>query len=137
MLLGECVHVDARSSVYETEPVGFADQPPFWNMAVRVTTVLPPEALLNELIAIEKTMGRERTFRNAPRIIDLDILLFGDVVYETDQLTIPHPRMNKRAFVLMPLTELDAALRDPRSGERFADVLAGGIFEKVEVVGSL
>ena len=129
--------VDAVSSVYETDPVGYADQPRFWNMAARVRTSLSAEALLAELIRIEQEMGRERTFRNAPRIIDLDILLYGDVVRDVGGLTIPHPRMHERAFVLMPLVELDAELIDPRTGEGYADILARGEFERAELIGPL
>ena len=106
-------------------------------MAARVVTSLSPEALLAELIRIEQEMGRERTFRNAPRIIDLDILLYGDVVHDAAGVTIPHPRMRERAFVLMPLVELDALLRHPVSGELLQEILARGRFERAEVIDKL
>lgn len=106
-------------------------------MAARVRTSLSAQALLAELVRIEQEMGRERTFRNAPRIIDLDILLYGDVVHDVAGLTLPHPRMHERAFVLLPLVELDAGLIDPRSGRKFSDILARGEFERAELIGAL
>lgn len=125
-----------ESGVYETEPVGYADQRSFWNMVVKITTSLTPHELLARLIGVEETLGRQRTFRNAPRIIDLDILLFGDVVLNEAGIELPHPRMTERAFVLRPLVELDPGLVHPVSGERFADILAHGSFEKVERLGT-
>lgn len=124
--------VEAASAVYETDPVGFADQPRFWNMVLRARTKLPPAALLAQLLAIEERMGRQRDFRNAPRIIDLDILLYDDVVLDVAGLTIPHPRMTERAFVLKPLLELAPELTHPITGERFADILQRGTFEHAE-----
>ena len=124
--------VEAASPIYETDPVGFADQPRFWNMVLRVRTSLPPEALLGELLAIEERMGRQRDFRNAPRIIDLDILLYDDVVLDVAGITLPHPRMTERAFVLKPLLELAPELVHPITGERFADIYRRGRFEHAE-----
>jgi 2-amino-4-hydroxy-6-hydroxymethyldihydropteridine diphosphokinase len=136
-LLRNIVTVDAVSSIYQTEPVGFTDQRAFWNMAARVHTPLAPEQLLEALFEIERDMGRRRTFRNAPRNIDLDILLYDDVVLEVPGLTLPHPRMTERGFVLTPLTELAPELRDPRTGDRYRDVLGQGRFEHVEPIGAL
>jgi 2-amino-4-hydroxy-6-hydroxymethyldihydropteridine diphosphokinase len=138
-IAGIAKHVSVRkqSSVYETEPVGYTDQRSFWNMVVEVTTSLTPRELLAKLIGIEEAMGRQRTFRNAPRIIDLDLLLFGDVVMDEPGLELPHPRMTERAFVLLPLVEVNPDLTHPLSGKRFADVLAHGHFEKAEPLGSL
>jgi 2-amino-4-hydroxy-6-hydroxymethyldihydropteridine diphosphokinase len=136
-LLRERVHVTRLSSVYESEPVGYADQPEFWNMVVQVSTPLAPRDLLVTLIEIEQTLGRQRTVPNGPRIIDLDILLYGDVVHDATGLTIPHPRMNERGFVLHPLVEVDAQLMHPVSNLRFADLLENGSFEKVERRGEL
>lgn len=129
--------VAAASSVYETEPVGYTQQRSFWNLCVRVVTSLAPEPLLEQLLEIERGMGRERSFRNAPRIIDLDILLYDDVVLDQPGLILPHPRMTERGFVLTPLVELDPELRDPVTGTRYRDVLAHGKFEAVERVGAL
>ena len=125
----------AVSSIYETEPVGYTEQPSFLNMVAQIATSLPPHQLLDQLIGIERQLGRERTFRNAPRIIDLDILLHGDAVLDSPALVLPHPRMRERAFVLMPLVEIDPTLRHPVTGEVFADLLAGGSFEKVVRIG--
>jgi 2-amino-4-hydroxy-6-hydroxymethyldihydropteridine diphosphokinase len=138
-IAGIAQHASVRkqSSVYQTEPVGYADQRSFWNMVVEVTTSLNPRELLTMLVGIEEEMGRKRTFRNAPRIIDLDILLFGDDVVHDAGLELPHPRMTERAFVLLPLVELQPNLTDPVSGERFADILAQGSFEAAERLGSL
>jgi len=98
--------VERISSVYETAPVGYADQPSFLNMALSLTTELPPVGLLRRLLAIEQEMGRVREFRNGPRNIDLDLLVYGDASMDTPELTLPHPRMGERAFVLVPLKEV-------------------------------
>jgi 2-amino-4-hydroxy-6-hydroxymethyldihydropteridine diphosphokinase len=136
-MLRERVTLRTVSSVYESEPVGYADQPAFCNLVAEVETSLTAKGLLHELITIEQAMGRQRTFRNAPRIIDLDILLFGDAVQSTPELTIPHPRMTERAFVLRPLVELSPQLMHPTTGDLFADILANGTFERVEKLARL
>ncbi|MDM0052094.1 2-amino-4-hydroxy-6-hydroxymethyldihydropteridine diphosphokinase [Variovorax sp. J22R115] len=97
--------VTARSSLYRTAPVD-ATGPDFINAVVELQTELDPHALLAELHRLEAVAGRERPYRNAPRTLDLDLLGHGDAVLETDTLTLPHPRMNERAFVLMPLAEI-------------------------------
>lgn len=135
--LRQALQLQAVSSIYETEPVGYAEQPSFWNMVVQARTTLPPAELLARLIDIEQQMGRQRSFRNAPRVIDLDILLYGDIVHEEPGLRVPHPRMTERAFVLKPLVEVAPDLRDPESGRRYHDVLAQGEFERAEVVGTV
>lgn len=94
------------SSVYETDPVGVTDQPLFLNMAAAVATNLSPAELLEQLLDIERRMGRVRDVRWGPRTIDLDLLLYEDVHIETDALTLPHPRMGERAFVLVPLRDV-------------------------------
>ncbi len=94
------------SSLYRTAPVGFLDQPHFVNAVALIETALTPRALLDELLSIERRYGRVRDFPNAPRALDLDILLYGDEAYQDDALTIPHPRMVERAFVLVPLAEI-------------------------------
>ncbi|MEO1767134.1 2-amino-4-hydroxy-6-hydroxymethyldihydropteridine diphosphokinase [Thiobacter aerophilum] len=96
----------ARSSLYRTAPVGYLDQPDFINAVASVETMLPPRALLDALLGLEHAFGREREFRNAPRILDLDLLLYGDLVLHEEGLTLPHPRMHERAFVLAPLLEI-------------------------------
>ena len=95
-----------RSSIYESEPVGFQEQEPFLNMVCHVTTELLPLELLDTIQRIEIQLGRTRTFRNGPRTIDIDILLYGGHSIHTERLDVPHPRMSKRAFVLLPLAEI-------------------------------
>lgn len=116
--------VTGVSGVYETEPQGYTEQSPFLNLVVRLETALEPAGVLAATRKIERERGRERSFRNAPRTLDIDILLFGDRIHEGQGLTIPHPRMRDRAFVLVPLTELDRDAVDPRSGTRYRDDLA-------------
>lgn len=120
-LLSQWVTVEAASGVYESDPVGYEDQPRFLNAVARVTTMLSPEALLARCLEVETELGRMRSFRNAPRIIDVDIVLYEDHIVDEPGLSIPHPRMMERAFVLEPLLELEPDLRHPVSGERLAD----------------
>jgi len=119
------VRVLASSSTYDTDPVGeILDQPPFLNAAVRVETDLGPEELLDAAKAIERELGREPGGpRHAPRPIDVDVLLLGDVEHTSDRLRLPHEQVLARRFVLIPLLELDFALTTP-AGVRLADALA-------------
>jgi 2-amino-4-hydroxy-6-hydroxymethyldihydropteridine diphosphokinase len=94
------------SSLYRSAPVGHLDQPEFVNAVAGIETALAPRALLDALLAIERRYGRVRQFPNAPRTLDLDIVLYGDVEIGEPGLTIPHPRMHERAFVLVPLAEI-------------------------------
>lgn len=94
------------SAAYETAPVGFTDQPAFLNMAVCLGTNLDPITLLRRLLAIEQEMGRVRDVRWGPRNIDLDLLVHGEATLDTPELTLPHPRMGQRAFVLVPLSDV-------------------------------
>jgi 2-amino-4-hydroxy-6-hydroxymethyldihydropteridine diphosphokinase len=122
------------SSLYRTAPVGFLDQPDFVNAVALIETALTPRALLDALLAIERRYGRVRDFPNAPRTLDLDILLFGDEPYRDDALTIPHPRLHERAFVLVPLAEIAPDTIVPglqSASELVARVDASGI-EKLE-----
>ncbi|HMR67776.1 MAG TPA: 2-amino-4-hydroxy-6-hydroxymethyldihydropteridine diphosphokinase, partial [Anaerolineae bacterium] len=111
--LRQKVDIDRISAVYETEPAYVTDQPRFYNMVLSGTTALPPHELLRFLKSIERRMGRERKIRYGPRPIDLDILVYGDLRLETDTLTIPHPRIAERAFVLVPLAEIAPQLVIP------------------------
>jgi len=104
--LAPLVKVTGRSPIYETEPWGFSEQPDFLNMAVIAETGLEPAELIGFLNEIEQKMGRERTVRYGPRSIDLDLLLFDDLVLDLPGLTIPHPHLHERAFVLVPLADL-------------------------------
>jgi 2-amino-4-hydroxy-6-hydroxymethyldihydropteridine diphosphokinase len=94
------------SSLYLSEPLGYTNQPDFINAVAELNTQLEPEALLNALHAIENEAGRERTFANAPRVLDCDLLLYDNVTMHSAKLTLPHPRMHERAFVLLPLAEI-------------------------------
>jgi 2-amino-4-hydroxy-6-hydroxymethyldihydropteridine diphosphokinase len=113
------------SPVYETPPWGVTDQPAFLNMVVRCRTSLPPLALLQRLKRLEKRLGRQPSVRYGPRLIDLDILFYADLVLDTPQLTIPHARLHERAFVLVPLCDLDPDFIHPRLGRTVRQLLAG------------
>lgn len=110
------IEVAALSSAYQTEPVG-PPQPDFLNAVVALETERTPGEVLMTALGIEAALGRERGVRWGPRVIDLDLLLAGEVVFEEPHLTLPHPRLIERAFVLAPLLELEPDLRDPRSDE--------------------
>lgn len=102
--------VDALSAVYETRPVGVADQPDFLNCAARLATTLAPLDLLDLCLSVEQRLGRVRRERWGPRAIDLDLLAYDDLVLAGERLALPHPRLHERAFVLAPLAELAPAL---------------------------
>jgi 2-amino-4-hydroxy-6-hydroxymethyldihydropteridine diphosphokinase len=113
-LLGQRgVRVRKRSSLYETEPWGVKDQPRFLNMVIEIETELNPQELLEVLKNAETEVGRQKTFTWGPRIIDLDILFYNDLIVNEDNLKIPHPFMHERDFVLRPLVEIAPELRHP------------------------
>lgn len=133
--LGSLSHTEVLdlSSLYETEPVGVKDQPWFLNLVSVLRTAIPPQELLFRLKKIESQMGRGKGGRWGPRIIDLDILLYDDLVFSSPRLVIPHPRMHQRSFVLLPLTEMAPQWRHPILGKgiwQLAEGLSCG-----EVVG--
>jgi len=133
------IEVEATSSAYETEPVGeVVEQPDFLNAVVRICTELEPEALLDICKAIEAERGRVLGApRHSPRPLDIDLLMLGEIELLSERLTLPHPQLRSRRFVLFPLLELDPELRLP-DGLRLADALAGlGLGQRVELVGSL
>ena len=107
----------ARSSLYRSAPIGLLDQPDFVNAVAKIATKLTPQALLQALLHIEHQHGRERTFRNAPRTLDLDVLLYDDMQLHEHGLTIPHPQMHLRAFVLQPLLEIEPDIGIPGVGQ--------------------
>jgi len=127
----ETIEVIRRSSLYQTEPVGIRDQPWFINAVAEVRTTLEAHSLLSVLQGIEERMGRVRTEKGGPRVIDLDILLYGERVIRDETLCVPHPEMHKRRFVLVPLMEIASYLIHPVYGisirgllERLSDASA-------------
>jgi len=122
--LREVIEIDVVSSIYETEPVGFTDQPPFFNLVCWGKTWLDPENLLKYTKEIEAAVGRKPSFRNGPRLIDVDILFYDDLHIEQEDLSIPHPRLRERAFVLIPLAEIAPGIIDPVSGKTARELLA-------------
>ena len=137
-LLGAHVEIVRISSLYRTQPVGHAQQPDFLNLVVAGRTALPPAELLAATQEIEEVLGRRRSFRNAPRIIDIDLLAYGDRVMRTLALTLPHPRLHLRGFVLHPLAEVAPAWRHPVL-EHTAEALLANLArpERVERLGPL
>ncbi|VDG98447.1 2-amino-4-hydroxy-6-hydroxymethyldihydropteridinepyrophosphokinase [Lysinibacillus sphaericus] len=117
----EGIELVETSSIYETAPVGVTNQADFLNIVVRLATTLAPLELLAVCQRIEQELGRERTIRWGPRTADLDILLYNDEVIESETLSVPHPRMRERAFVLIPLTELAPECTDPVTGRQFRE----------------
>ena len=114
--LPSCISHLTRSRFYETDPVGVAPQPPFLNAAVTGETTLAPRALLERLLAIEAGEGRVRPHAGAPRTLDLDLILYGDLVIDEPGLVVPHPRFRDRRFVLDPLAEIAGEWVDPVTG---------------------
>lgn len=130
------VTVTGLSSVYRSAPVGHAEQPDFFNAVLRLATGLAPQVLLAALQAIEQQHGRTRAFRNAPRTLDLDILLYGALHQDDPALTLPHPRCHERAFVLRPLVEIAPDCVIPGHG-RACNWLAACADQAIEKLGAL
>jgi 2-amino-4-hydroxy-6-hydroxymethyldihydropteridine diphosphokinase len=123
--------VKAKSHIYETPPWGHEDQPRFLNQAVKAQTYLAPEPLLKHIKRLETALGRKVSFPNGPRMIDIDILLYDDLVLNTPSLFIPHPRMHERAFVLLPMMDIAPDLIHPVTQKSVRELIAscnlGGI----------
>ncbi len=127
--LRSVIEVTAVSSVYESDPVGYEDQPPFLNAALVGTTTASPRALLEAALGAEARAGRRRSFPNAPRTLDVDVIFYGDRVSREADLVLPHPRWRERGFVLAPLAEIAGSWVDPETGRKVAS-LAEGAAEK-------
>ena len=125
----------AASSLYRTAPLGHADQPDFVNAVVLLETALAPRALLEALQAVEARSGRARSFKDAPRVLDLDLLLYGEQALHEPELVVPHPRLHSRAFALAPIVEIDPDAVIPGRGPA-KDWLARCADQRVERIPS-
>jgi 2-amino-4-hydroxy-6-hydroxymethyldihydropteridine diphosphokinase len=128
------INVQQTSSIYETAPVGYLDQGRFLNMVIQIETSLSSMNVLAICQEVELQLGRKRTVKNGPRTVDLDILLYNDENRESEKLTIPHPRMHERAFVLVPLYEIAPDLVISTKGEHVRDLLGNLLVEDVRGV---
>ena len=115
--LEEEMVITAVSPIYQTPPWGFTDQPDFLNLCLAATTSLTPDDLLHFIKKLEKRLGREQAVRWGPRLIDIDILFYDDLVSRSEELTIPHPQVARRAFVLVPLADIAPDLVHPQTGQ--------------------
>ena len=134
--LAPAVRVVKESRVYETAPWGFEDQPNFLNMVVQAETELPPLELLKFLKSLETELGRTPTFRYGPRLIDIDILFYDDLILQTPELTIPHPKLHERAFVLVPLADVALEWVHPVLRQTIGEILkqtdTAGVFPFID-----
>jgi 2-amino-4-hydroxy-6-hydroxymethyldihydropteridine diphosphokinase len=121
-LLSEKIQILKKSKIYVSKAVGYTDQPDFYNMVLYGKTDLSPKELFNFIKDVEKNVGRVYRFHWGPREIDIDILFYNDLVYKSDKLNIPHPRLHERDFVLLPLIELNPKLFHPVLNKRVSDL---------------
>lgn len=129
------MEVRAKSSVYETPPWGYEDQPKFLNQVVKAKTYLDPEPLLKHLKRLEVALGRQASFPNGPRLIDMDILFYDELIMNTPSLVIPHPRLHERGFVLLPLMDISPDLVHPLSRKRVRELAAQSDVEGIKKFG--
>jgi len=130
------MEVKAKSDVYETLPWGYEDQPKFLNQVIKAKTYLAPEPLVKHIKRLEITLGRKVSFQNGPRLIDIDILFYDDLVLNTSSLVIPHPRLHERGFVLMPLMDIDPDLVHPVNKKSVREMIALSDTQGIEKFGS-
>jgi 2-amino-4-hydroxy-6-hydroxymethyldihydropteridine diphosphokinase len=116
--------VKAKSHVYETPPWGYENQSPFYNQVIKVKTYLEPERLLRHLKRLEVALGRKPSFQNGPRSIDIDMLFYDDLIMNTPVVTLPHPRLHERGFVLLPLMDIAPELMHPVSQKSVREMIA-------------
>jgi 2-amino-4-hydroxy-6-hydroxymethyldihydropteridine diphosphokinase len=128
------MNVKVKSHVYETPPWGYENQPKFLNQVVRAKTYLEPEPLLKHLKRLEVTLGRQESIPNGPRLIDIDILFYDELILYSPSLVIPHPRLHERAFVLVPLMDLDPELVHPATKKSVREMVAACNTEGIEKV---
>ena len=126
------MEVKAKSHVYETPPWGYEDQPKFLNQVIKVKTYLEPEPLFKHIKRLEVALGRKISFQNGPRLIDIDILFYDDLILNTASLAIPHPRLHERGFVLLPLMDIDPDLVHPVNKKSVREMVALSNIEGIE-----
>jgi 2-amino-4-hydroxy-6-hydroxymethyldihydropteridine diphosphokinase len=131
-VLSPQMEVKAKSHVYETLPWGYEDQPRFLNQVIKAKTYLEPEPLLKHIKRLEVTLGRKTSFQNGPRLIDIDILFYDDLILNTPSLVIPHPRLHERGFVLLPLMDIDPDLVHPGNKKSVREMAALADVEGIE-----
>ena len=130
ILISEFAEITSVSRLYRSEPYGFSDQPPFVNAAARISTHLPALELLDQLQSVERTLGKKVIRENGPRIIDIDLLLYDELELSSEELTLPHPGILQRDFVLLPLIDLDPGLRNPQWGAKTLKSALDGLQER-------
>lgn len=133
-LLPPQMTVREKSKVYETPPWGYTEQESFFNQVVMATTYLSPEKLIKHLKRLEVAMGRKASFRNGPRLIDIDILFYDDVILDTPSLVIPHPRLHERGFVLLPLMDIAPDLIHPVKKKSIRELIAFSNMKEIKEV---
>ncbi len=129
------VDVKTKSKVYETPPWGYTQQDKFLNQVLKGKTYVQPEPLLKHLKRLEVALGRQATFQNGPRLIDIDILFYDDLVFESPILTLPHPRVHERGFVLLPLMDIAPDLVHPTKHKTIRELIAGCDLHGITQVG--